>query len=67
MDRQMFIGCALSAGACPVIGARIFDMVELGIFYTGVDMNWLKRLLGAMVPGAVLSDTYIRCEATEAR
>jgi hypothetical protein len=67
MDRQMFMGCALSAVTCPVVGALIFGMVAMGIFYSGVSMGWLMRLLDAMVPGTVLSDTCIRCKATEAR
>ena len=67
MDRQMFMGGALSAVTSPVVGALIFGMVEMGIFYNGVSMSWLKRLLGAMVPGTVLSGTCIRCKATEAR
>jgi ribose/xylose/arabinose/galactoside ABC-type transport system permease subunit len=67
MDRQMFMGCALSMVGCPVIGALIFGMVEMGISSNGVSMGWLMTLLGAMVPGTVLSDTCIRCKATEAR
>lgn len=67
MDRQMVMGCALSTVTCPVIGALIFGMVEMGIFYNRVSMGWLTRLLGAMVPGMVLPDTCICCKATEAR
>ena len=67
MDRQMFMRCARSAVTSLVIGALISGMVKMGIFYSGVSRGWLMRLLGAMVPGTVLSDTCIRCKATEAR
>src|SRR5262249_8388553 len=32
-----------------VFGALIFGMVEIGIFYTGVDTDWFKVFLGVMV------------------
>jgi len=50
-----------------VFGALIFGMVEIGIFYTGVDTDWFKVFLGVMVLIAVLFNDFIRRRATEAR
>jgi simple sugar transport system permease protein len=50
-----------------VFGALIFGMVEIGIFYTGVDTDWFKVFLGVMVLLAVLFNDFIRRRATEAR
>ena len=30
-------------------GALIFGMVQMGIFYTGIDTDWFKVFLGSMV------------------
>jgi simple sugar transport system permease protein len=48
-------------------GALIFGTVQMGIFYTGVDTDWFKVFLGAMVLVAVLFNNFIRRRATEAR
>ncbi len=50
-----------------VFGSLIFGMVEIGIFYTGVDTDWFKVFLGVMVLLAVLFNNFIRRRATEAR
>lgn len=46
-----------------VIGALIFGFVQMGIFYTGVDTDWFKVFLGAMILIAVLVNNYIRAKA----
>jgi simple sugar transport system permease protein len=48
-------------------GALIFGTVQMGIFYTGIDTDWFKVFLGAMVLIAVLVNDFIRRKATEAR
>ncbi len=64
-------GCLLSGGYGSAIGAAfgalIFGFVQMGIFYTGVDTDWFKVFLGAMVLIAVLFNNYIRRKVTEAR
>ena len=35
-------------------GALIFGVVQMGIFYTGVDTDWFKVFLGVMLLLAVL-------------
>src|SRR5262245_26856392 len=49
-----------------MFGALIFGIVQMGIFYTGIDTDWFKAFMGAMLLGAVLFNTYIRKKA-EAR
>ena len=39
----------------------------MGIFYTGIDTDWFKVFLGAMVLIAVLFNNYVRRKATEAK
>ncbi len=48
-------------------GALIFGMVQMGIFYTGVDTDWFKVFVGLMVLVAVLFNNYVRKRATESR
>ncbi|MEQ8968274.1 MAG: ABC transporter permease [Azospirillaceae bacterium] len=64
-------GCLLTGGYGSAIGAMlgalIFGTVQMGIFYTGVNTDWFKVFLGAMLVIAVLSNNYIRKKATEAR
>lgn len=50
-----------------MFGALIFGMVQMGIFYTGVDTDWFKLFLGVMMVIAVLFNSYVRRKATEAR
>ncbi len=45
-------------------GALIFGTVQLGIFYTGIDTDWFKVFLGAMVLVAVVFNNYLRVKAT---
>ena len=64
-------GCLLTGGYGSAIGAAfgalIFGLVQMGIFYTGIDTDWFKVFLGSMVLIAVLFNNYIRRKATEAK
>ncbi len=64
-------GCLLTGGYGSAIGAAfgalIFGLVQMGIFYTGIDTDWFKVFLGSMVLIAVLFNNYIRRKVTEAR
>jgi simple sugar transport system permease protein len=42
-------------------------MVQQGIVFAGVDSDWYKVFLGAMLIVAVLVNTYVRGRAAEAR
>ncbi len=46
-----------------LFGALIFGLVQMGIFYTGIDTDWFKVFLGLVILGAVLVNTYIRTKA----
>ena len=52
-------------GAC--LGALIFGVVQMGIFFTGIDSDWFRVFLGVMLLAAVLFNNYIRKRVTEAR
>jgi simple sugar transport system permease protein len=64
-------GCLLTGGYGSAIGAAfgalIFGLVQMGIYYTGIDTDWFKVFLGTMVLTAVLFNNFIRRKATEAR
>jgi simple sugar transport system permease protein len=64
-------GCLLTGGYGSAIGAGfgalIFGLVQMGIFYTGIDTDWFKVFLGAMVLIAVLFNNFVRRKATTAR
>lgn len=49
------------------LGALIFGTVQMGIFYTGVNTDWFKVFLGAMMLIAVIFNNYVRKKATEAK
>ncbi|MBK1868851.1 ABC transporter permease [Aestuariivirga sp. YIM B02566] len=49
------------------LGALIFGTVQMGIFFTGVDTDWFKVFMGAMVLIAVLFNTYVRRKVTYSR
>jgi simple sugar transport system permease protein len=57
-------GCLLTGGYGSVIGASIgaliFGMTNQGIVYAGLDSDWFKFFLGAMLLLAVLSNQYVR-------
>ena len=48
-------------------GALLFGTVQQGIFYTGVNTDWFKVFLGAMLLIAVLFNSYIRKKVTGGR
>ncbi|MBT2772647.1 ABC transporter permease [Halomonas sp. ISL-60] len=49
------------------LGALIFGMVQMGIFYTGVNTDWFQVFLGVMLLVAVLFNNYMRKKAMEAK
>ncbi|MEZ5667722.1 MAG: ABC transporter permease [Alphaproteobacteria bacterium] len=46
-----------------MFGALIFGLVQMGIFYTGIDTDWFKVFLGVVILLAVLVNNYIRAKA----
>ncbi|GEM46272.1 ABC transporter permease [Deinococcus cellulosilyticus] len=49
------------------IGALILGMVQQGIFFTGIDTDWFKAIMGSMLLGAVLLNNHLRKKATEVK
>ncbi|MCR8723534.1 ABC transporter permease [Frigidibacter sp. ROC022] len=45
------------------LGALIFGLVQMGIFYTGIDTDWFKVFLGIVILIAVLVNNYARGKA----
>lgn len=64
-------GTLLTGGHGSVVGAAfgalLFGMVQQGIVFAGVDSDWYKVFLGAMLIIAVLVNTYVRGRMVEAR
>ena len=50
-----------------MFGAFIFGFVQMGIFYTGIDTDWFKLFMGAMMVIAVLFNSYVRSRAMRSR
>lgn len=50
-----------------VFGALIFGMVQMGIFFTGVNTDWFQVFVGVMLLAAVLFNSYIRRRAAKER
>lgn len=50
-----------------MFGALIFGVVQMGIFYTGIDTDWFKLFMGAMMVTAVLFNSYVRIRAMRSR
>jgi simple sugar transport system permease protein len=50
-----------------MFGALVFGMVEQGIIFAGVDVNWYKAVIGVILLLAVLLNGYVRKLAMEAR
>ena len=46
-----------------MFGALIFGVVQMGIFYTGIDTDWFKLFMGATMVIAVLFNSYVRNRA----
>jgi simple sugar transport system permease protein len=51
----------------PCFGALIFGVVQMGIFYTGVNTDWFRVFLGTMLLVAVIFNTYVRTRVTGGR
>lgn len=49
------------------LGALIFGLVQMGIFYTGVNTDWFQVFLGLMLLVAVLFNNFMRKKALEAQ
>ncbi len=49
------------------LGALIFGLVQMGIFYTGIDTDWFKVFLGIVILAAVLVNNYTRAKALGGR
>ncbi|GHC15853.1 ABC transporter permease [Aidingimonas halophila] len=64
-------GALLTGGYGSAIGASfgalIFGVVQMGIFYTGINTDWFQVFLGAMLLIAVLFNNYVRKKALEAK
>lgn len=45
------------------LGALIFGLVQMGIFFTGIDTDWFKVFLGIVILLAVLVNNYTRSKA----
>lgn len=64
-------GCLLTGGYGSVIGASIgaliFGMTNQGIVYAGLDSDWFKFFLGAMLLLAVLANLSVRRFAEQSR
>ncbi|HEX6120280.1 MAG TPA: ABC transporter permease [Dongiaceae bacterium] len=64
-------GTLLTGGYGSAVGAMfgslIFGIVQMGIFYTGIDTDWFKAFMGIMLLAAVLFNDYIRNKASETR
>lgn len=58
-------GYGSAIGAC--LGALIFGMVNQGLVFAGVDADWFKVFMGAMLVIAVIVNTYIRRKAEESK
>lgn len=50
-----------------LFGSLIFGVVQMGIFYTGIDTDWFKLFMGAMMLIAVLFNSYVRNRAMRSR
>lgn len=50
-----------------VFGAFIFGVVQMGLYFTGVESSWFRVFVGAMLLVAVILNNYIRKRVTEAR
>ena len=60
-------GVLLTGGYGTILGAAfgalIFGLVQMGIFYTGIDTDWFKVFLGFVILIAVLVNNFARAKA----
>jgi len=60
-------GVLLTGGYATILGAAfgalIFGLVQMGIFCTGIDTDWVKVSLGFVILVAVLVNNYARAKA----
>ena len=60
-------GVLLTGGYGTILGAAcgalIFGLVQMGIFYTGIDTDWFKVFLGLVILVAVLVNNFARARA----
>lgn len=49
------------------LGALIFGLVQMGIFYTGVNTDWFQVFLGLMLLVAVLFNNFMRKKVMETK
>jgi simple sugar transport system permease protein len=52
-------------GAC--FGALIFGVVQMGLYFSGVESSWFRVFVGVMLLIAVVFNNFIRKRVTEAR
>jgi simple sugar transport system permease protein len=64
-------GTLLQGGYGSVIGSALgaltFGIVRQGIFFTGIDTDWFKVVLGGLLLLAVLGNSWLRTRALRAR
>ena len=49
------------------LGAVIYGVISVGIFYTGWNTDWIQLFLGALLLGAVMANSYFRRLALSVR
>lgn len=64
-------GTILAGGYGSVIGAMlgalIFGTVQIGLFYTHIDTDWFKAVVGVMLLLAVLLNNFVRDQLLKSR
>jgi simple sugar transport system permease protein len=50
-----------------MFGALIFGTVQVGLFYTGIDTDWFKAFVGAILLVAVVFNNFVRAQLTRVR
>ncbi|MFD6826580.1 ABC transporter permease [Streptomyces sp. NPDC060085] len=64
-------GVLLTGGYGSIVGvafgALTFGIIRQGIFFTGLDTDWFRVILGTLLLGAVLVNNWLRARALKAR
>ncbi|MFG2794694.1 ABC transporter permease [Streptomyces sp. NPDC048419] len=64
-------GVLLTGGYGSIVGvafgALTFGIIKQGIFFTGLDTDWFRVILGTLLLGAVLVNNWLRARALKAR